>query len=113
MKINTQLTQPLLEKIADGYIKLLRGLEGRYTPDAVEFRAFIQNKLRQVERVQIALDYAHPIDTENHALDPRDALRQLKLELRFAQRRWKRKLISDQRIQRNQLRRNHVPTFAA
>lgn len=114
MQITRQLFQPLLERIEGEYEDLSKEIDGVYTQEAVDLRDFIQRKIRQLEKIRVALSYMHhDKDPLNGQADLRETLRQQKLELRFARRRWKRQLISQERIRRNQQRRQNVPTVAA
>lgn len=115
MKISNQLFQPTLERLDREYQQLLDETDGIYTQEALELRNFVQKKMRQLERVRVSLNYmsADADELLGGQAALRDTLRQHKLELRFARRRWKRLQISHQRLRRNQERRSHVPTFAA
>jgi hypothetical protein len=115
MKITNQLLDPLFQRIAAEYQDLNQSLTGVYTDEALELKAFIEKKLRQLETVRVSLSYLQQgiAGLGEPDLDLRDMLRQHKLELRFARRRWKRHLVSQERIRRNHERRTHVPTFAA
>jgi len=115
MKISNQLLEPLLNRIAAEYLELEDLVSGEFSEEAAGLRSFIDKKSRQIETVRVSLAYLqqsgfHDIEGEP---DLRDVLRQLKLELRFTRRRWKRYLVNRERIRRNQERRTHVPTFAA
>jgi len=109
MKITNQLFQPMLEKIEREYQELLGETQNYYSGETLELRGFVQKKLRQLEMVKVSLSYMQQADGD--PLDLRETLRQHKLELRFARRRWKRQLGTKSR--RNQDQRDHVPTFAA
>lgn len=115
MKITDQLLEPLLQRIYEEYQDLHRNVAGQYFDEAIELRQFIEKKSRQLETVKVSLAYMRQSGalSQDNEPDLRDVLRQLKLELRFARRRWKRHLVSQERIRRNQERRSHVPTFAA
>lgn len=116
MQITNQLFQPLLERIELEYRELLDEVRDLYTDDTAELKSFIQKKLRQLEMVRVSLAYMQQEtegDFSNDPFDLRETLRQHKLELRFARRRWKRQRVSQERIRRNHERRTHVPTFAA
>lgn len=116
MQITHQLFQPLLERIEQEYRELFDEVRDQYTEETVELKNFIQKKLRQLEMVRVSLAYMQQEtegDFSNDPFDLRETLRQHKLELRFARRRWKRQRVSQERIRRNQERRTHVPTFAA
>lgn len=116
MQITGQLFQPLLERIELEYRELLDEVSGLCTEETVELKTFVQKKLRQLDMVRVSLAYMQQDisgDFSNDPFDLRETLRQHKLELRFARRRWKRQRVSQERIRRNQERRAHVPTFAA
>lgn len=116
MQITSQLFQPLLERIELEYRELLDEVSDLDTEETVELRVFVQKKLRQLDMVRVSLAYMQQEssgDFSNDPFDLRETLRQHKLELRFARRRWKRQRVSQERIRRNLERRNHVPTFAA
>jgi len=110
------LLEPLFQRITAEYQDLNRSVSaGAYTDEALELKNFIEKKLRQLDTVRVSLSYLQQGLSEagESDFDLRDMLRQHKLELRFARRRWKRHLVSQERIRRNQERRAHVPTFAA
>ncbi|MBU3758615.1 MAG: hypothetical protein FGM27_01650 [Candidatus Omnitrophica bacterium] len=116
MQITQQLSRPLLDRIQQEYQELFREIACQHTEDAAELRAFIQKKLRQMESVQVAMNYyleSVSSQTSEDPFDLRETLRQHKLELRFARRRWKRQLVSQEKNRRYQERAEHVPTFAA
>ncbi len=116
MQITSQLFQPLLERIELEYRELLDEVSDLDTDETVELKTFVQKKLRQLDMVRVSLAYMQQEssgDFSNDPFDLRETLRQHKLELRFARRRWKRQRVSQERIRRNHERRNHVPTFAA
>ncbi len=116
MQITNQLFQPLLDRIDQEYRDLLEEVRDLYTEETAELKIFIQKKLRQLDLVRVSLTYMQQEAGDEHHGDPfdlRETLRQHKLELRFARRRWKRQMVSQERVRRNHERRNHVPTFAA
>lgn len=116
MQITSQLFQPLLDRIELEYRELSEEVCGIYSDETQELKSFIQKKLRQLEMVRVSLAYMQQEsgnDFSNDPFDLRETLRQHKLELRFARRRWKRQRVSEERVRRNQERRSHVPTFAA
>jgi len=115
MNISNQLFQPTLERLEKEYHQLSEDTIDTISSEATEVRNFVQKKLRQLELVRVSLGYMSSGDEEllggQAAL--RDTLRQHKLELRFARRRWKRQIISQERLRKSQERRSNVPTFAA
>ena len=63
--------------------------------------------------LNLAVSY---MNQPTEGVDPKDlyaSFRQLKLELRFARRKWKRLLSNETRLQKDQGKGHHVSTFAA
>lgn len=113
MKISKQLLKPLIDRIEEEYLELFNEVSGSSSDEARSLRSALQQKRRQVEMASVSLLYvdrgARDYDTEHL----RTRLRQLKLDLRFAQRKWKRYLVSEERIRKTLERRSHVATVAA
>lgn len=115
MKISNQVFQPTLDRLEREYQEFSEELNGSYSQESTDLKAFVNKKLRQLELVRVSLSYMNSGTQEllRGEVALRDTLRQHKLELRFARRRWKRLLVSQERLRRNHERRSHVPTFAA
>ena len=113
MKIHNQLILPLFQQIEEGYANLFAELSGLESDEAAELKLQLQKKSRQLELAKVALSYAEtdPFGRDETAL--RNQPRQLKLELRFAQRRLKRHHVSRERTRKNKERISHVSTAAA
>lgn len=113
MEISRMLLKPYVERLVEDFRQIEEELEQHTTPEAAQLKALLQRKNRQLEMLNLAVSYLHHDTPE---LDPKDlyaSLRRLKLELRFARRKWKRLLSNEIRTQRNQDKRSHVDTFAA
>ena len=111
MTINDQLMQPMLDRIEQEYKDLLEEVNDLYTEEARELRTFIHKKLRQLQMVRVSLCYMNQFDRdlERDQFNIRETLRQHKLELRFARRRWKRQQAQFEKTGQS----SRVPTFAA
>jgi hypothetical protein len=92
MNISHQLLQPLVDRIEAEYNELIDETKPHDSDEIKELRLFIDKKLRQLQMVKVSLSYMNKdeFQTEETQANLRDTLRQQKLELRFARRRWKR-----------------------
>ena len=115
MKISDQLLQPMLDRIEQEYKELLAEVSSLYVDDAAELRIFISKKLRQLQMVRVTLVYmGQDVGTEQGQQQEnlRGTLRQHKLELRFARRRFHRQLGNQERFQLKTGSESKVPVFA-
>jgi hypothetical protein len=101
MEISNQLLKPLIDRLCEEY----QGLDSelKLHPDSEEIndlKGTIQKKIQQLENLDTVL-LKTPAAERLTQSDLRDTLRQLKLELRFTQRRWKRQLLNEVRFKRS------------
>lgn len=73
----------------------------------------ISRKIRQIQNLQITLAFAEGDPRTQELAALYQAFRQLKLELRFYRRRWKRMLTTEARFRKLQEKEEHVASFAA
>ena len=100
MEINTQLLKPLIDRLTDNYRDLGREVQFHRSSEADQLRSFIQKRMNQLQHLDVSLTSPGSTLQNGQLRNSRDILRQLKLELRFAQRRWKRQLLNDVRFKR-------------
>lgn len=114
MKISNQLLQPLLSRIEEEYQELAVQTQSLYSDEAKELKQFIAKKLRQLQTVRISLFYMgkDAIVQDDQQENLRETLRQHKLELRFARRRYHRQLNTQERFNKA-MSESTTPTFAA
>ena len=113
MEINRILLQSNLDRMTKEF-KDLQSLAGRHaTSDSLKLSALVDRRLSQLELTRELLAAA---GIPGGAVEPADlqhAYRRLKLELRFARRRWNRILSNEARFRKIQARKIHVQSFAA
>ena len=99
-------------KLKEGYEQLVRQIG--YDPSEEESKLVLhaQRRLPQIEL--FLADLAKQAGTDNQASpEQTQVYRKLKLELRFAQRRWQRIVSNEARLRKTHEKRPHVSTFAA
>ena len=114
MEISRMLLKPFLERLEIEYrsLDLELGLHPA-TPEIVQLKVILHKKFRQLEMLNVSVSY---MDDMPGALDPQDlqaSLKRLKLELRFARRKYKRLISNESRFRKIQEKRTHVSTVAA
>lgn len=114
MEIGDQLLRSLLDKIISEYEELYQDLaEHPGDPVAMALRTDVEQKLSHMERMSASgyLEARVPHDATGSKL--RENVRQMKLDLRFLQRKWRRHLVSENRLRKRREKRQYVPTVAA
>ena len=100
MEISTQLVKPLIDRLVEEYKDLDREMTNYSSEEVDEMKTSIRKNLQQLEVLDSSMASIGPAADDSSSDDLRDILRQLKLELRFAQRRWKRQLLNEERFKR-------------
>ena len=104
MEVTRSLLNPYLGRLRNEYEKLEQELRLHSSEEAAEFRSLIQPKLASLQTL---------LNGEVLQIQPQATFRRLKLELRFAKRKWQRFLCNEARVRRIEEKRNHVSPFAA
>ena len=115
MEISQMLLMPSIERLSEEFHELDRELVNEESEAVLQLKGIIQRKLRQLQMLKVAVSYLDNA-ADNNNIVPSDlhaSFRRLKLELRFARRKWKRLLSNEIRFQKSQEKRVHVSTFAA
>ncbi len=121
MEISHQVVKPLLDRLLHEYKKMYLEVAAHSsdtpdTQDFLELKTEIKDKLNQL-KVMNMLGGFHSIHagalTIEEQANLRQNLRHLKLDMRFLGRRWKRHLVSENRLRRLREKRSHVSTIAA
>jgi len=108
MQISDQLVKPLVERLGDEYRELDRELGQHSIEETESLKILIKKKLRYVE----SLCSDDPSNRSALHGNIHHTIRKLKLELRFAQRKWRRLLLNETRFKKQD--KNEVPaSFAA
>lgn len=113
MEISHQILKPLIDRLESECLKFEQELNRYTSEEASQLRSFIQKKMRQLNMLKLSVSYANSLSERPILNDLRDTFRQLKLELRFAQRKWKRVQLGEARMRKNQEKRSRLSTFAA
>lgn len=113
MEITSQLLRPLIDRLKVECQDLLRQINGDPSEEALQLRSFIQRKIRQIEMLGVSVTYANSLPEQPDLPVLRNTFRQLKLEMRFAQRRWRRLQLNQTRARKNQEKRGLTPSVAA
>ncbi len=113
-EISNQILKPLIDRVEKECRELYHQVGDPASEEGVELKSFLQRKIRQLEMLSVSINYISTLPEQPDLPDLRSTFRQLKLELRFAQRRWKRILLGEARVQRNQEKKNRLSDkFAA
>ncbi len=113
MKSSTLLMKPFLAQLEQGFSVLNSRAEADSSEDGAELRSVAAQGLKELKYLQ---DWIFRIETDRRNKIPDDFyqhFRKLKLDLRFAHRKWLRMLSNEARLRRVNSRRTHVSTFAA
>lgn len=113
MEISNQILRPLIDRLKAECQELYQQVSLHSSDEALQLKTFIQRKMRQLEMLGVSVSYASSLPEQPDLPVLRHTFRQLKLELRFAQRKWKRVLLSEARIRRNQEKRAVVSQHVA
>ena len=97
MEINDQLSKPLIDRLCYEYKELENALVRHSSEETEKLKVSIQKRIRQIEAFNFSIEMVQP-SQEYLSADFRDTIRQLKLDLRFAKRRWQRILLNEGRI---------------
>jgi len=100
MEISNQLVKPLIERLAEEYRELEQEMTDYSSEEVEEMKTSIQKNLKQLEVLDASIASMGSESDDSTSMDLRDILRQLKLDLRFAQRRWKRQLLNVERFKK-------------
>lgn len=100
MEISNMLGKSLMGKLYDEYRELDQEVDVRVSSEASEIKILVREKIFQLQNLKAAND-----------AESRELFRKLKLDLRFAQRRWKRQVLNDVRFRKQQ--ESYLPTIAA
>lgn len=111
MEISQQVVKPLLDRITEEYDRLYRELRHHGSDEAYQILSEVQGHLNQLDQMNADSDIHLILTSGTNA--QREALRELKLQLRFLSRRWKRHLTSENRLRRNREKQAYVPPVAA
>ena len=115
MEINQMLLSSLIDRLESQFKELETQVRCHPSEEAREMDAFLARKIRQADMLRSMMGSAQgnvsSLDVDLAVL--RITFRQLKLELRFAQRKWKRILLNEGRMRRMQEKNPQVTPFAA
>ena len=112
MEISRTLLTPYFERLRNEFEDLDHALQLRVSVEVSELRLLVQQKIQEVDGFLTLLNKAEGI--EKTALPNfQKGFRRLKLELRFAARKWRRFLSNETRIRKTQEKRFHASSFAA
>lgn len=118
MEISHQIVKPLLRRLLQEYSKLQQEVyrHACASHDFQELKIQIEDKLNQLKIMNMLGGFhtlhAGPLNVEGQER-LRENVRHLKLEVRFLSRRWKRHLISENRLRRQREKGNYVSAVAA
>ncbi|MBI3307404.1 MAG: hypothetical protein HYZ84_06350 [Candidatus Omnitrophica bacterium] len=118
MEISHQVVKPVLQRLLQDYNQLHRDIRNHVStsPDFLEFKIQVEDKLNQLKVMNMLGGFsclhagALTLEEQNRL---RENLRNLKLGIRFLTRRWKRHLVSENRIRKQREKRIYVSTVAA
>ena len=115
MEISSQIVRPLIERLYEEYQELDRELAPHSSDEVAELKTFVHKKMRQLQTLDSTVSGLTPaLLSESLSYNElRHQLRQLKLQLRFAQRRWKRQIVNESRFRRRLQGKLLMPTAAA
>ena len=113
MDINNQLVRPLMERLYDEYRELVGELTFHDSDETQKLKLFIQKKIQQLETLNGTISSLGIQSEKSLYPDLHEQLKQLKLELRFAQRRWKRQCLNEVRFKKSHPRTPLISTYAA
>ncbi len=113
MEINTQLIKPLVDRLYGDYQQLAGELPLRSNEEIQKLKTFLQKKIHQIETLNSG--FVSSGSESQKVLYPslHDQLRDLKLQLRFAQRRWQRERLNENRFRKNRQSAAFVTSYAA
>lgn len=107
MNIKNMLYQPSLMKLKESYHELRRNIGYENSEEAVQLVEYVNSQLLQIEEL------LRDLGSQKRSAEHAQAYRNLKLELRFAQRRWQRMTATENRFRKIHEKGHDVSTFAA
>lgn len=108
MAISYQVTKTLFERVLSDYDELNEVLNLHPSATANQLKEFVS------ERIQTIHQLATQIQMDGFAFEDMHRItRRLKLELRTAQRSWKRHLVTEARLNQHKKISDFAPNFAA
>ena len=114
MEISRMLIKPYLQHLKDEFKQLEEEVDTHLeTSEIAEFKSILRKKTRQLEMLTLSVEY---LNHDGGALNSEDlyaSFRRLKLELRFARRKWKRFMAHKSRLTKIQESKHHVSSYAA
>jgi hypothetical protein len=113
MNIQKMLLEPSMMKLKEGYDELRRAIGLETSEQAASLSLYASRKIHQVEVILSELAAQPKNEFTEPSAAQTQAYRKLKLDLRFAQRRWQRMLSTENRLRKMHEKRPHVSTFAA
>jgi hypothetical protein len=102
MGIGNLLVNSLKGRLLDEYRDLDRQINGNPSEEVSRLKSFIRKKIQVIEGLDT------PVQNDSHAV-----FRQLKLELRFAQRSWQRQRLNELRFKKSQTEKDLTTSYAA
>lgn len=109
MQIRTLLLKPYLDRFERELQKLNEELIHHPTGETLPLRSFVEGELSEIQKMRDSVHHA----PENSGVTLPQNFRQMKLQLRFAKRRWKRLISNEIRFKKIRERQIHVSGFAA
>ena len=113
MEISHQILKPLIGCLEKEGLQLEKEISFHPSEEGMQLKSFVQKKIRQLNMLKVSVSYANSLSEQPLLNDFRDTFRQLKLEMRFARRKWKRLQLGAARVRRNLEKKNRFSTFAA
>ncbi len=113
MKISYLLLKPYLTRVEREFQDLEHQLNFHRSEETDKLILFVDHEKKELERLKQSLASFDHTTEPVVPHDLYDQFRRLKLELRFAIRRWKRLNSNEARTKKTQEKRSHVSTFAA
>jgi hypothetical protein len=114
MKISNQLINPYLEKLRSEFEELDKELSLRGgAEEVVPLATMTQTKINQINELSHSVNNGTLSEKAEDVEQFQDNFRRLKLDLRFARRRWLRLLSNEARDRKARGKRTYAATFAA
>lgn len=106
-KIQSQLIKPFVEKMEKEWQALYDKVRESQVPDAADLRPVVEENLSQIRQILNKEEALMPV-SESESMH--DFVRQSKMSLRSAERRWQRHLVSTERVKTRLM--NHSAKFS-
>ena len=113
MKITSVLLKPNLAEVENGFLRLMVLLRGQNFEEARGLRSYIEKQLREIHKTGSVLFSWENNSSNGLPCELFEDFREMKLRLRFAERRWKLILSNQARSQKMRERTGHVASVAA